>query len=102
MSAAFANAINRLNGTVLAKLAGSEVITFAGQPVSAIFDNSFAVGSVGVMGMATSQPVLNLRTVDVGADPVGQIVQVDAATYLVAAHEPDGNGMSRLLLEVSV
>lgn len=72
--------------------------TVAGQAVRGIFDNGFALGSVGV-GMAGTQPSLQVRTADVAADPVGQAVTVNTVAYNVAAHEPDGTGVSLLLLE---
>jgi hypothetical protein len=69
-----------------------------GAAVRGIFDNGFALGSVGI-GMAGTQPTLRLRTADVTADPVGQAVSVNAAAYTVVAHEPDGTGVSVLMLE---
>jgi hypothetical protein len=72
--------------------------TVAGQAVQAIFDNGFAMGDVG-LGMAGTQPMLTLPTTLVPASPVGVAAVVNATNYLVAAHEPDGTGMSRLLLE---
>ncbi len=72
--------------------------TVNGAAVRGIFDNGFALGSVGI-GMAGTQPTLRLRTADVTADPVGQAVSVNAVAYTVAAHEPDGTGVSVLMLE---
>ena len=72
--------------------------TVAGQALQAIFDNDFALGIAGI-GMAGTQPVLTLPTASVPASPVGVAAVVNAINYLVAAHEPDGTGMSRLLLE---
>jgi hypothetical protein len=72
--------------------------TVNGQAVRGIFDNGFALGAVGI-GMAGTQPTLRLRTADVTADPVGQAVSVNAVAYTVAAHEPDGTGVSVLMLE---
>lgn len=72
--------------------------TVAGQAVQAIFDNGFALGDVG-LGMASTQPALTLPTSVVPASPIGVAAVVNATNYLVAAHEPDGTGMSRLLLE---
>jgi hypothetical protein len=54
-----------------------------------------------MLGMATSQPSLTLASADVSTDPVGAAVLVGAVAYVVAAHEPDGTGVSRLLLEVA-
>ena len=73
--------------------------TVAGQAVQAIFDNGFALGDVGMAGMAGTQPVLTVPTASVPASPVGSAAVVNATNYEVAAHEPDGTGMSRLLLE---
>lgn len=73
--------------------------TVAGQAVQAIFDNGYALGSVGVTGIAGAQPALTLPSSVLGVEPVGQAVTINALAYTVAAHEPDGTGMSRLLLE---
>ena len=73
--------------------------TVNGQAVRGVFDNGFALGDVGMAGMAGSQPVLSLPTASVPASPIGVAAVVNATNYLVAAHEPDGTGMSRLLLE---
>lgn len=75
--------------------------TLAGVGVLAIFDNGYAFGNAGLTGMASTQPSLTLATSSVPANPVGATAVVGAATYLVAAHEPDGTGVSRLLLELA-
>lgn len=72
-----------------------------GETVSVIFDNGYALGSVGPIGMASSQPMLTLASANVPADPVGTAVVVGGVSYTVGAHEPDGAGMSRLLLEAA-
>lgn len=101
MSAAFTTALDRLNRAVYKHLSGSEAITVNGVGVTAIFDNGYALGNVGMLGMASTQPAIRLATTDVPANPVGMAVVVNAVTYLVAAHEPDGTGDSRLLLELA-
>jgi hypothetical protein len=73
--------------------------TVGGVVVSAIFDAAYALGNAGPLGMASSQPMLTLATSAVPADPVGTSVVVAGTTYTVGAHEPDGTGMSRLMLE---
>ena len=73
--------------------------TVGGVHVRAIFDNGYALGRVGMMGMAGTQPALMLATASVAADPVGLAAVVNGVSYVVAAHEPDGTGMSLLLLE---
>jgi hypothetical protein len=98
MPANFAALEARVNNAVFAHLANTQAQINGGAPVAAIFDNGFALGSVGI-GMASTQPTLRLRTADVAADPVGQAVSVNAVAYTVAAHEPDGTGVSVLMLE---
>jgi hypothetical protein len=78
-----------------------QTATVGGVSVSGIFDKGYALGSVGAMGMASSQPTLTLATASVPASPVGTAVVVGGGNYLVGAHEPDGTGMSRLLLEAA-
>jgi len=99
MSALFTSALSRLNRAVVSRLSTDEVITVGGSVVSAIFDNGNALGNVGTLGMAGTQPLLTLVSADVPTNPVGSAVLVGAVPYLVAAHEPDGTGLSRLLLE---
>lgn len=70
-----------------------------GVPIVGILDKGYALGDVGLVGMASTQPVFICPTP--AGDPVGRVLTVGADSYVVAAHEPDGTGVSRLLLEVS-
>ena len=76
-------------------------ITLNGVVLAAIFDNANALGSVGPYGMASTQPALTLPTIQVPANPIGLAVVVGGVSYLVAGHEPDGTGISRLVLELA-
>lgn len=78
-----------------------QTVTLNGVSVQAIFDNAHELGSVGPIGMAGTQPMLTLPTASVPASPVGKACVVGATTYAVAAHEPDGTGVSVLMLEKS-
>ncbi len=93
---AFATLTERVNNAAMSTFA--QALTVNGQAVQGVFDNGFALGSVGI-GMAGTQPTITLRTADLSADPAGQAVVVNAVNYTVAAHEPDANGMSVLMLE---
>lgn len=75
--------------------------TLAGVAVPGVFDNSYEFGDVGGAGMASTQPVFTLATSDVPALVVGASLVVNATTYKVAHHEPDGTGVSRLFLEAT-
>lgn len=74
--------------------------TLAGAAVVGIFEAAYAEGNVG-LGMAGTQPVFTLPTSSVQGDPVGATLQTGGATFVVAAHEPDGTGISRLTLEAT-
>ena len=70
--------------------------------VRGVFDEAYALGSVGLAGMAGAQPVFTLPTASITpADPVGQPLVIGARAFTVAAHEPDGTGVSRLILEAA-
>ena len=79
----------------------AQTATVGGASVAVIFDNANALGAVGPFGMAGTQPSVTLPTAQVPVDPIGTTVVVGGGTYLVAAHEPDGTGISRLLLEAA-
>lgn len=79
----------------------SITVTLNGHTVAAIFDNGSATGSVGAFGMSSTQPQLTIATTDVPVNPVGQAAVANGVNYLVAAHEPDGTGISRLILEAA-
>ena len=74
--------------------------TLDGRQVLGIFEAGYAPGGVGI-GMAGTQPTFTLPTSSVVADPVGATLQTGEATFIVALHEPDGTGVSRLILELA-
>lgn len=96
---AFHRAEQRINSAAVARLSNA-IANFGAQDIAVIFDDSFAIGGVGI-GMAGSQPAIQMLTSLVPSSPQGQPVQVDAVSYTVASHQPDGNGWSTLLLEVA-
>lgn len=88
--------------------------TLDGTEVRGIFDAEYAVSDVGI-GISTTQPAFTLATVDVPStvidwfryyqdpdQPVGAVLTVAGASYAIVAHEPDGTGMSRLLLRAAL
>lgn len=76
--------------------------TLNGVAVQCYFDNAYALGDVGMYGVASSQPTLTLPTASLPANPVGKSVVVQGGNYTVALHQPNGTGISRLLLEVAL
>lgn len=69
--------------------------TIGGASVSAIFSNQAA----DALQVAGTQPVLTVKSSDVSATARGTAVVVNAVNYTVAKIEPDGTGMSRVILE---
>lgn len=100
--APFAALESRVNSAVFARLANAEVSIDGGSAFGGIFDDGYAVGSVGPLGMGGSQPLVVVPSAQVPAQPVGLPIAVNGGAYLVAAVEPDGVGSSRLLLEVAL
>ncbi len=73
--------------------------TLDGSSVTGIFDNGYAAGTVGPAGMASTALIFTLPTASVPASPVGKSIVIASVTYTVAEHQPDGTGVSTLLLE---
>ncbi len=87
----------------------AKTATLNWEPVTGIFDSAYALASVGPYGMASSAPSFTLPSAQVPANPVGKLLVFEAATadddearYTVTASEPDGTGVTRLLLEVAL
>lgn len=78
----------------------AQVAVLGGVTVHGIFDDAYAVGDVGELGMATSQPTLLLSSSQVPANVRGMNLQVDGQHFSVEDVQPDGTGMTLLLLEV--
>ncbi len=66
--------------------------------VRGIFERKYAEAGAG-MGMSSTVPAFTLSTFDVPIDPVGKLLVINSITYAVAVHEPDGTGLSVLILE---
>ena len=86
-------------------------VTLLGRQVSAIFDSAYEVAGVGSLGMASTRPVLTLASSSVPPqilnwllytepfDPVDVQVTVGGVVYTITAVEPDGTGITLLILE---
>ena len=64
-----------------------------------IRDRPYAQSDIGAMGFESSRPTFRLASVGLPADVVGQSITVRGTGYQVVRHEPDGTGMSTLVLE---
>ena len=99
MSTPFARLEQRLNHAVMAHLSNATAM-LNGMEVAGVFDNVYRAGDIGI-GMASTQPAFTTLTDNIVGEAVGQLLVVNGSGYYVAAHEPDGTGMSLLLLEVT-
>lgn len=116
--APFAELEALVNRETVAHLSNA-VATFAGgKQVRGIFDDEHARGDVGMLSMADSRPTFRLLTTDIPpavrnwfslylnpdlsngeSDAVDLRLVLRGVTYRVTEHEPDGTGMSTLVLE---
>ncbi len=76
-----------------------QTATVGGAQASVIFDAAYEGANVGQMVMASTQPAITIATADVPANAVGTTVVVAGKSYRIAAHEPDGTGVSVCYLE---
>lgn len=72
-----------------------------GVAVTGIFDRAYQAENVGGNGFASSQPQFVLPSASVPAVVAGLPLVVGIGSYLVVSAEPDGTGMTVLLLETA-
>ena len=99
-----------VNRETVAQLSNA-VATLAGREVQGIFDAGHELGQVGLTGAASARVTLTLPTASVPTEimdwlaffsapdlPVDLACIVRGVRYQITAHEPDGTGMSVLVL----
>lgn len=67
-----------------------------GVTVRCIFDNSF-LDTLGIV--ADTRPMVLAKSADVSAVSVGAAVTIASVGYVVAEIQPDGTGITRLMLK---
>jgi hypothetical protein len=74
--------------------------TLDGQPVVGIFDAAYMSTNDGI-GMASSRPAYLLPATAAPVEPEGMVLVVakSGERFAVATHEPDGTGVTVLILE---
>ncbi|KQR55636.1 hypothetical protein [Acidovorax sp. Leaf160] len=97
--APFAAIEARVNGVAFARLANAQVSIAGGPAFGGIFEDAYATGAVGALGMASTQPVVVAPMALVPHESVGMQLVVNGTSYVIGAAEPDGAGAMRLLLE---
>lgn len=77
--------------------------TLNGVGVTGIFDNGYESAGAGLSGMSSSQPAFTLPASSVPAGSVGKTLAVSTGVgvgnYKVVEVQPDGTGLTVLLLE---
>ena len=74
----------------------AEYLTIGAAQVAAIFDNAFS-DPLGIV--AGTQPMFMAASADVSTLAVGDTVTRGATAYTVASIEPDGTGITRVMLK---
>ena len=101
MPANFESDTDRLE--YIKSLDGQEVqVTIGANPVKtiwAVFDDEFAVAADSFVGIESSGPELGVRDIDVPNIAHDDQFTIDGVDYLVKGIEPDGTGMSRIVLD---
>jgi hypothetical protein len=69
-------------------------VTLNGSSIRAIVDYE----DVEVMGDYSRWPVLTVRTSDLDSDPHGDTVVLEGTSYTIVNVDPDGTGVSRIVL----
>lgn len=67
--------------------------------VVGIFGAPHELVPLGMAMAAAAAPQFVCRSADIAANPVGKTLLVNAVTYTIAEHQPDGTGMSLLILK---
>ncbi len=67
-------------------------------PVTGIFDSPYALAEGG-FGAACLKPTFVCRTNCIPEEPVGASLLLAGVAYTIVEHQPDGTGVSTLLLE---
>ena len=94
----FAQAIADMVAAV-APMLGNVTATIDGEPTTGIYTNEHSYATQGQLGYEAIRPMLTCPTADIPSPAVGAAVCIGEEDFVVFAHEPDGTGLSRLILE---
>jgi hypothetical protein len=67
-------------------------------PVKGLFDNEFLQVDSGIGSYAMSEPMVMCATADVAAVSEGDALEIDGVSFTVKSIQPDGTGMTNLML----
>ena len=80
------------NGTTVTKTEASTL--------TAIFDNDFLAVDLDESEVESTEPTLLARTADVSGLAHGDSLTISAVSYTVRGIQPDGTGMTQIMLSV--
>jgi len=79
---------------------GSTVTKADASTFVAIFDNDFLAVDVDESEVESSEPTLLARTADVSSLTHGDTLTISAVSYTVRGIQPDGTGMTQIMLSI--
>ncbi len=68
--------------------------------INGIFDNDYFEVNTGQVGVSSSTPAFLCRTSDITNVKFGHVITINSLDYKVRDIQPDGTGMTALILEV--
>ena len=72
---------------------------YRGGTFEGIFNEEFLSQDVGRAGMESTTPVLYARSVDISGIEHEEVIQLKGRTFQVVGNQPDGTGLTMLVLE---
>ncbi len=95
----FAELMDEADSAIFTELADDA--TLDGQPVRGMFAAPWLAPQIGRLNTGIVEPRLSLRDADACNAERGSAVKVGGSTYVVVAIEPDGTGITNLVLRPS-
>lgn len=68
------------------------------KPIPVVFDAPFSLTSVQGIEYQSDKPAATCKTSDVSSAGEGDTLTIDGTVYKIAEVQPDGTGLSRLIL----
>ena len=67
--------------------------------IDVVFDNEFIEVAGGEVGQGSTRPIATANTSDVSDAVNGTPILIDGTDYVIRETEPDGEGLTKLILE---
>ena len=73
-------------------------ITYNALTIQGVFDNEFSSAVEGEMGIESTVPQVFVKSSDVSSAAHGETMAIDSVVYKIIGIQPDGTGMTLILL----